>query len=61
MTHDEVKVGKSYNYATPSSTGTFKVSEIYADVNGSAWVLGFDKTKKKDIKVRPGQVHAIPK
>lgn len=61
MTHDEVKVGKSYSYATPSSTGTFKVVEVYADANGSAWVLGYDKTKKKDIKVRPGQVHPTSK
>ena len=58
MDRDKIKLDKTYTYATPSSTGKFKTTEIYQDGNDSWWVLGFDKTKNKDIKVRPGQVFA---
>lgn len=61
MEREKIKVGKTYGYATPSSTGTFKVSDVYQDGNNSWWVSGFDKAKKKDIPVRPAQVYAVSK
>lgn len=61
MDREKIKLDKTYSYATPSSTGKFKVSDVYADNNNSYWVLGFDKAKQKDIKVRPGQVFASTK
>jgi hypothetical protein len=47
--------GKSVAYATPSSEGRMVVSSVYKDGNNSTWVLGHDKKKGKDIKVRPAQ------
>lgn len=56
MDRDKIKIGTGYNYATPSSQGRFKVADVYQGPDNSWWVLGHDKAKGKDIKVRPGQV-----
>lgn len=57
MEREKIKIGASYPYATPSSTGRFKVSEQYQDANFSWWVKGFDRSKGLDIRVRPAQVN----
>lgn len=56
MDRDKIKIDSNYNYATPSSEGRFKVTELTQGPDNSWWVVGYDKAKGKDIKVRPGQV-----
>lgn len=50
--------GKSVAYRTPSAEGRMTVGKVHKDGNNSTWVTGYDKTKKKDITVRPAQTHA---
>lgn len=56
----KITVGKRLAYANHKTSGTFQVTKVGPHPsNGVVWVTGFDKTKKRDIKVFPSQVHPV--